>query len=429
MVSRPAAVMPTAGLVQGRPAQLSPHQVVHLQRQHGNQAVVGLLRGPSPRVQRSALDDNTTPVDRNNLRLLTSERVRSFTPKELKEAFTGKDTTEPPADSVIFGSTIDAKLQRGLRTVAGDMVNTKTFTFNTVTNMALDLLPFGGVNGVYRFSLIQRKTATKTAPQTQLIIEQVSSVAPTKLDKKGMKAQEVRFQKFGLQLGTDFAGAEAQEQLYTALARVPDSVLTRIRGVTFSRKLQSVGERGEPGHYDPETHTIEVYSDSLQKLANSTDAGAASFFTMVMAHEIGHAADYEAYTAARLKRDALANELGDAEQAARRVDPNANGLDDRASAAKEKADREKIKKLKGELNTAAEEFYKLSVALETAKSAQKSRGKDFQKAQGNPISDYGKTSVVENFADAMSLYILDPDLLKSLRPKAHEYFTKNFPRR
>ena len=415
--------MSVAALVQRRSALLSPHQVVHLQREHGNHAVVGLLASPSAGVQRSALDDNTTPEDRNNLRLLTTESVRSFTPKELKDAFAGKDKTEPPAESVVFDSTIDAKLHRGLRTVAGDMISTKSFTVNTVTNLALDLKPYGGVNGVYRFSLIQRKTA----PKTQLIIEQVASRPAAKLDKKGLKAQELRFQKFGLQLGTDFAGAEAQEQLYTALSRVPDSILTRIRGVTFSRKLQSLGDKGEPGHYDPETNTIEFYGDSLQSLANSTDAGAASFFTTVMAHEIGHAVDFEAYTAARLKRDDLAKQLADAKQASRRPDPNANPLDDRATVAKEKADRDKIKKLSDALNKAAEEFYQLSINLKTAKSKQKSRGGDFQQAQGKPISGYGKTSVVENFADSLSLYILDPDLLKSLRPKAHEYFRKMFP--
>ena len=353
--SPPAAVFPPPGLVQGRPDWLSPDQVVHLQREHGNKAIIGLLGTSSTRVQRSALDANTTPADRNNLRLLTTESVRSFSAKELSEAFTGKDKTEPPVDSVIFDPAIDAKLQRGLLTVAGDMVNTKNFTFNTVTNMPLDLRPFGGVNGVYRFTLLQRKTA----PQTRLIIEQVASGPAAKLDKKGIKAQESRFQKFGLQLGTDFASAEAQEQLYTALSRVPDSILSRIRGVTFSRKLRSVGEQGEPGHYDPETHTIEVYGDSLQTIANSTDAGAASFFTAVIAHEIGHATDFEAYTAARLKRDALAKQLADAKQDARRVDPDANALDDRAAAAKTRADREKITKLSDDLNKAAEEFYQL----------------------------------------------------------------------
>ena len=123
----------------------------------------------------------------------------------------------------------------------------------------------------------------------------------------------------------------------------------------------------------------------------------------------------------------LQKQLADAKQNARRADPNDNALDERASAAKATADREKIKTLSEDLNMAAEEFYQLSVNLKTAKSSQKSRGQAFQQAQGTPLSSSGKTSVVENFADSLSLYILDPDLLMSLRPKAHEYFSKTFP--
>jgi hypothetical protein len=33
---------------------------------------------------------------------------------------------------------------------------------------------------------------------------------------------------------------------------------------------------------------------------------------------------------------------------------------------------------------------------------------------------------VENFAEDFALFVLDPDLLKSLRPQAHAYFAREF---
>ena len=76
---------------------------------------------------------------------------------------------------------------------------------------------------------------------------------------------------------------------------VPDPVAER-RRPRLSIAVPRTGGQAEP---DPG-------SSEWQTLANSTNAGAASFFSRVIAHEIGHAADFEAYTAARRKRDALA---------------------------------------------------------------------------------------------------------------------------
>lgn len=401
-----------------------PDQVIELQRRYGNQFVLELLDSAAgtaiQRAATSALDKNSSLAERKELKVLTSVKLPSFSPKELKDAFTGTEKASPQAEEVLFGANIDAKLRHGLQKIAEIISSGEGFTDNTVTNLPLDLTPFGGVNGVYRFSLIRRKTA----PKTRLIVEQVSSSPPAQLSKKDIEAQDTRFQKFEFKFGTDFSGDDARKLIFTALARVPDAVLEHVRGLTFSRHLQAAGDRDEPGHYVPNTHTIELYGSALEKLYSSADAGGADWFTFAVMHEIGHAADYESFTTVQRKRDAIAAQLREARLEARRVDPDAGiGKD---ADTKEKAKQIKIKQLEKELDKAQADFDKAVGDLDLAKGGGRSQSKAFKDAEGNPISRYGATANLENFAEDFSIYVLDPDLLKSLRPEAHKYFSKTF---
>ena len=45
---------------------------------------------------------------------------------------------------------------------------------------------------------------------------------------------------------------------------------------------------------------------------------------------------------------------------------------------------------------------------------------------GTPVSGYAKKSTLESYAECFSVFIADPDLLKSLRPHVHAYFTALF---
>jgi len=44
---------------------------------------------------------------------------------------------------------------------------------------------------------------------------------------------------------------------------------------------------------------------------------------------------------------------------------------------------------------------------------------------GKPITDYGKTDAEENYADAYSMFVTEPETMRVLRPKLFEFFTKN----
>jgi len=49
----------------------------------------------------------------------------------------------------------------------------------------------------------------------------------------------------------------------------------------------------------------------------------------------------------------------------------------------------------------------------------------FKSAVGTAVSEYGATSDDDSYAEAFAMYVLDPSLLKSLRPAAFAYFERS----
>ena len=403
-------------------------RILELQAGFGNRAVVQHLRasgpGAAPAVaQRSALDDTLSPADRGKIQVLTVEHVNSLSTAEIKARMVDEAVPKPPVDEVKFGAEVGEKVKRGLTHLAIEFGGNE-LRVNSIVNVALDLAAFGGVNGEYRFSRVTRKTK----PKRLLIIDQVSAKPPPGPASVDTGKEEKRFAKFGFSLGGGFAGDDDKKQLLVALARVPDSVLQHVQGVTFERKLEAAGERGEPGHYDPNTHTITLFGAAKQATMGGADAGVADFFTFAISHEIGHAADFEPFALARKKRDRLARELAEAKKRGRQVtiDPNA-GLDAPGKADdKAKADRAEIARLTDELQKADTELSKVRPDPDKAGGSHSQSAK-FGAAKGEPISSHAKGGgKVEDFAELFALYILDPQLLKSLRPDKFKYFAETF---
>jgi hypothetical protein len=335
-------------------------RILQLQAGFGNRAVVQHLQASthgaaSPVAQRSALDD-LGPAERGTIQVLTVEHVNTLSAAEIKARMIDTTDPKPPADEVRFGADVGEKVKRGLTHLAIEFTGNE-LRVNSVVNIALDLAPFGGVNGIYRFARVAR--AAK--PKRLLIIDQVSAKPPPGAAAVDTAKEEKRFAKFGFSLGTGFAGDDAKKQLLVAMARVPDTVLQHVYGLAFARKPEALGEKGEPGHYDPTTHTITFFGAAMTARMGSADAGGADFFTFALAHEVGHAADFEPFALARKKRDRIARELADAKKRARQVaiDPNA-GLDAPGKADdKSKADRAEVNRLTDELQKAEVELAKV----------------------------------------------------------------------
>src|SRR5262249_30245723 len=103
-----------------------------------------VLRAPSslagiPEKERLTVKVSTAPV--------------TVPPEELKDVFatTGDRTSYDPGGETVFGTGIDKKLQRGLKSVGGYLTGlTNVLPINTTLNVALDLRPYGAADSIYR---------------------------------------------------------------------------------------------------------------------------------------------------------------------------------------------------------------------------------------------------------------------------------------
>jgi hypothetical protein len=391
--------------------RLIAHELTHVVQQDAR-----VSPAVSPRIQRSALDDHTNKAERDHLQVPTRETRSPLSADDLKKQFETKDKGTPPADEIFFGAEIDAKLQPGLRNLAADLFRSQ----NTVSNVALDLTPFGGSNGVYRFAFVGASTGRKS----RAIIERVSTTPAADPGAIDIAAEEKRLAKFGFTVGKGFGADDKKRLLYLGLKRQPDSVLSRLQGITFELDPTVTGQAGEAGHYDPNTHTIVLFSDAMLKSALSVDARASSQFTYILAHEIGHAVDFE-HSTARLqaKRDAIARKWQQAVNESRKVkvDPNAPIGEDKPDPEAKKKEAEATR-LKAELDKADADLVQ---AVNTPPTLP-SDSPQFGAAKGEAISQTGAESASQDFAELFALFVLDPDLLKSLRPAAFKYFSDNY---
>jgi hypothetical protein len=391
---------------------------------------MSVIAGLVQRAPETTLKANTSESERENLQIPIMKQVLALSQTEIEAIMNDKAPSRlAGVEDVKFSPEIDTKIKQGLEAIAAKLF--VALDSNSVTYVKLDLSKFGGVNGVYRFTLIERKAK----PKRQIIIEQVSTNPPAGPDKIYVVAEDKRIAKFGLQLGNGFTSDSDKKQLLSALARVKDSILEHIRGVTFVLDPGAIGEKGEPGHYDPEKHTITIYGSAFSTSLNSADAGGGDFFIHTVMHEIGHTIDYEPYVQAKIKVHDIEKKVKDAEKASKRVavDPrDAPILDDKAMMEKEKEKKKKIEALNRDYEKAAKEYHKISSEAELGdkhppeEGAVLAHSKEFKKAQGKAISDRGEAGAGENFAELAAMFIVDPELLRSLRPQAFKYFSEKF---
>jgi hypothetical protein len=179
-----------------------------------------------------------------------------------------------------------------------------------------------------------------------------------------------------------FSAAE-KDVVLRAVELVPDEFAKRLSGLAFAR-VSSGADTDEGADYGPDQHTIRCF-DKAFTLGNVFYAKGSENVRSVL-HEIGHAIDYTEKRAAH----AL----------------NIHASDDTTRKAADDAAK-KAKNLSGG-------------------DDDKSAFQAAVKADGGAITLYGETKrddgPVEGYAEAFSLFMVDPDLLKTLRPHVFKYF-------
>jgi hypothetical protein len=362
------------------PQATLPTAVLALQRTAGNAAVGGLLsRAVVARDRRlpeepHSLDDVAPAVAKD---MAFDNDVLDL--GHLGDWFQGPRGADRSgvAINVRFGGDMAAKpdpkaekkLRDGLASIAVGAFNLqdgakKPVRADTVRTRDLDLTPYGGSDGHYRFTCVTRKAGSKGPSEVEVIIELLHAAPPVlqpwrKLDGKRRLELQNRFARPGytqaqptLTKAVDTWTDDQFGAVLQALESIPEPLLASVPDIVWERGHGGKGPTGESGYFEytpqPLERRLTLYDDAFK---NDDELVA------LIAHELGHALSF--------KQPSL--------------------------------------KKGGALAQSAE-----------FKKAVKDDG-------GKAVTSYAKTNLDEHFAEAYSMFVTEPETLKALRPHVYAY--------
>jgi hypothetical protein len=380
--------------------------VLALQRSAGNAAVSGLLRrAPAGLLQR----DRKLPDDADSLTdlgavakdiIIDDEQVRmSSLPVQFKNP--RLDARPGLTVRTEFGGAMasppdkakEASLRAGLGSI-GMMIfrldaerprsrddppapagRRRAPTGDRVHLKDLDLTPFGGQDGRYRFTAVIRKQTRGELREVDLIVELMGARRPAfkawaDLDVAIRKQLEDRFRRFGFikrevrQEDTDSALPWKDDEfgrVLQALELIPDDMLQGVQGITWIRGHQPSAPKGEAGFYETRTGLARGETPVRKLTVNGDAFKSDDSLIRLVAHEIGHA---------------ISNKPAETGATALAADSSSAGFQAAAKADSALA-----------------------------------------------ITKYGQTDKDESYAEAYSMFIAEPATLKALRPKTFEWFS------
>ena len=361
--------------------------VLALQRTAGNAAVAAMLGSARRPVvaRRSPLEDADALEDVASVAKKMTIDTSTMSIGPLKPWLTASSPERKgiSVDVRLAGSMIKAgasaddekKVNNALAAIGKQSFNLqegagRAAQLDSVRFADLDLSPFGGLDGHYRFTCVTIKPKKgKEDAQVALIVELVRAPRPAFKDWKSLDADrrtalEARFAKFkftkaapDLERVVDTWLDDQWARILQALESIPEDALAAVPGIDWVRGHGKLGPTGEAGHfgYDPnkKSRTLTIYDDAF---------ASDDFLVGLVAHELGHALSYKPPSETR-----------------------------------------------GAASVATSQTFKDAAA-----------------ADGKPITAYGATDAEEAYAEAYSMFIAEPDTMKVLRPKLFEFFTK-FP--
>lgn len=426
------------------------HEAVHAAR-HGDTLV-------AHRDGKGAVTPATTlgglpEADRKSVQATTTTKV---TVTGLTEKFSTKGATMtlglPANTSVELDASVATKLpKRGMDNVVAALtteadVSPAPLKENATVTLDLDLTPFGGAKGLYRFTYHSPKASGKDAPVKRVLVEQLG--APTAVPGQAVPATPTPGQQAppdpvadkmkAHRVRQSYSGGEL-EALRAAIAEVPDSHLSIVDGVRFDRGTVHPTEPDVAGHYDPKTHTITMFDKAFgsTQVVFQQGSRATSYATRAIIHEIGHAVDLDPIRKATLAKDTA--DAAVAGLSAKYPDPgNPGGFSFAKGGADEKDVKATLKaqkdaeagllgaKSRSGTTTAKNKAGDINDVIGTAAGTNKYRAAAAK--DGVAVTKYGEKDWQESYAEAYSLYLSAPDTLKTLRPNTYEYLDKNLPK-
>jgi hypothetical protein len=366
------------------PSRTGPHVALRsLQRSVGNAAVTQIIDG-ARRLQRTptALAD-VAVAKRKALYVDTREIKWSGIEGGIKSLFTKKDLLVNPRAGLAVNTTfagsmakpgasdadesrVRAGLQRvGMLTFGLDDRSGGDPVVDAIHFLDLELGPFGGVDGHYRFTVVVTKKVAGTPTEVDLMIENVKPriALAGKLDADRRAQLQKRFDQAGQKRGgdDDSIGADPApkwqdaewDRVLQATAFIPDAMLSRVPGVVWTRgsgpshtKEAGLYEETPVGGGKPPKRTLTLYS-------NAFTSDGELIWTVV--HEFGHGRDFAGGT-------------------------RISGTSAWHTAAL------------GDL--------------------------------GKAVTEYGRTAWQEDYADSYAMFVAEPETMKLVRPELSTWFEK-----
>ena len=199
----------------------------------------------------------------------------------------GTTTVGLPANTTArFASTIPAALQRGLRSVAGQLAQA-ALAANTTVMMALDLTPYGGSYDSYRFTRLDLGRLGQ-----EILIERQGAIGVEGLQTQQRQAMRQRFDNLGFRRGSGFSEEEF-DQVLIGLGEMPEAQLRTLGNLRFERQPSDAAHADAAAHYDQAAHTVRVfdlaYAGSMTRFGRG--GRVLKFAAHSVIHELGHAHD------------------------------------------------------------------------------------------------------------------------------------------
>jgi hypothetical protein len=312
--------------------------------------------------------------------------------------------------TTVFGAGIDAALQRGLTSTGAYLAGqTNVLPLGSTVTVHLDLTPYKGANGSFRFSHFTHAETGKPAGPLLLIEFTGAAAAPVASATVPSGSFSVRNQPFMIGGGWN---DQQFGRLMAVLAKLPDSVLQEASGTTFS--LRGQGTPDEAGKYDAAKDEIVIHQNAFP--ATSTTYGGGDHAMYSITHEVGHLLDLR-----RLERAWRAFDTGGQTAAGKAQLLNERSLSGSRYKDPGSAPNATFDQVDARTTLAGNDF----------RTAAKKDGIKPGSAGNDPltggITPYANTDWQEAFAESFALYVNDPNLLRILRPNVYQYFVSRFP--
>lgn len=259
-----------------------------------NVASAGVQRQPAPPTPITSSDD--IPIaERKKIQVISTTSIPTAD-LEIGKLFAPKSglTLKPPSEAtVVFAGVSDAALQNGLTSVAGKLtahMSPPPVKLNSTITLFLDLSPYSGKKGLYRFTYYEHAVGKDT--KKQILIEFLGEGDVAALDATQKTASEKQFKDHGFTFDSAWKEDE-KASVYQALPLVGDALLTHIDKATFARGGTYSVDAKAAGNYSVMKHTITIFDLAFTESATRFGVPGKVYNKTInsIVHEIGHAID------------------------------------------------------------------------------------------------------------------------------------------